>query len=248
MVVHLTAWLFLFAMEALAVAGQRQPAEQIVITPSAPQQLDSDVSKVQNELEKAEIFPTVIDKFLPSFLLDAEWPSGEHAELGNTVKVDDVQDEPTITVRPSHSSSSSPSDEKRSGVTYTITITDPDAPSRDNPEWSEFCHFIATGVDISSSSSPSESTTTTTTLRLSSLKDIIPYKPPGPPPKTGKHRYVFLLFAPANGTTDRLHLSKPDDRKHWGTGKARHGVRDWAADNGLKPVAANFIYAQNEEQ
>ncbi|KAI1467471.1 PEBP-like protein [Daldinia caldariorum] len=247
MMVYLTTWISLFALEVLAVAGQRQPAEQIVITPSEPHQLDPDVSKVQHELKKAEIFPTVIDKFLPSFLLDATWPSGERAELGNTMKVDDVQDNPTITVRQSHSSlSSSSSNEKRPGITYTITITDPDAPSRDNPEWSEFCHLIATGLDISSSSPSSESTTTS--LRPSSLNYIMPYKPPGPPPKTGKHRYVFLLFAPANGTTDPLHPTKPEDRKHWGTGKARHGVRDWAEENGLKPVAANFIYAQNEEQ
>lgn len=97
----------------------------------------------------------------------------------------------------------------------------------------------------------------------------MPWKAPGPPPKTGKHRYIFLLFAPTNGTTDRLNLTKPEDRQHWGTGKERHGVRDWAINNGLAPVgkapwtficldlladsadsllAANFFYAQNEEQ
>lgn len=80
------------------------------------------------------------------------------------------------------------------------------------------------------------------------LKDVIDYKPPGPPPKTGKHRYVFLAFAPVNGTTKKLQLSKPDDRQHWGTGKERHGVRDWAEDNGLVAVGANFIYSKNEEQ
>ncbi|KAI0111525.1 PEBP-like protein [Daldinia grandis] len=226
MLIYLPTWIPLFLLEALAVTSQHQPTEQIIIASSEQHQLDSDVHKVQYELKKAEIFPTVIDKFLPLFLLDAEWPSGERTELGNTVKVDDVQDEPTITVRRSHSSSSS--GEKRSGVTYTIAITDPDAPSRDNPEWSEFCHFVAAGVDIPSSESAA--------LRLSSLKDIMPYKPPSPPPKTGKHRYVFLLFAPANGTTDPLYLTKPEDRKHWGTGKARRGVRDWARKNGLKPV------------
>ncbi|OTB06564.1 hypothetical protein M426DRAFT_112546 [Hypoxylon sp. CI-4A] len=228
-------------LTALVVGKEPQPAEQVVITQFDPHPLDSDVYKVQHELKKAEIFPTVIDKFLPSFLLEAEWKSGESAELGNTVKVDEVQDEPTIKVRSGSSSSARTADS--SGVTYIITITDPDAPSRDNPEWSEFCHYIATGVEVPSSSSESSNV-----VQLSGLKDIIPYKPPGPPAKTGKHRYVFLLFAPANGTSDSLHLSKPDDRKHWGMGKARHGVRDWAEENGLKPVAANFIYAQNEQQ
>lgn len=64
------------------------------------------------------------------------------------------------------------------------------------------------------------------------------YYPPGPPEKTGKHRYVLFVFAPANGTTDSLDLSKPEDRKHWGyeyEGE-RVGVRRWSLENGLVPV------------
>ncbi|KAI6087017.1 PEBP-like protein [Hypoxylon rubiginosum] len=235
-------WFSLFIFATLVIASYGELVDQVVISPNS-HLLGSDVYKVQHELKKAEIFPTVIDKFLPSFLLTAEWPSGESADLGNTVKVDDVQDEPTITVRRDPAASSSLSSSESANVAYTITITDPDAPSRDNPKWSEFCHFIATGVEISSSSSGASNV-----VKVSGLKDIMPYKAPGPPPKTGKHRYVFLLFAPANGTTDPLHLTKPGDRKHWGTGEERHGVRDWAKENGLEPVAANFIYAQNEKQ
>ncbi|KAI1415629.1 PEBP-like protein [Hypoxylon sp. FL1857] len=240
----LLIWIYPFLLAALAVVAEHQPVEQVVISPSNSHSLDSDVPdvyKVQHELEKADIFPTVIDKFLPSLLLDADWPSGEKAELGNTVLVEKVQDEPAIIAH--RSPGRSDMDGDNSNMAYTITITDPDAPSRDNPEWSEFCHFIATGIKLSSTPGSS-----TSAVHLSVLENIIDYKPPGPPPKTGKHRYVFLLFAPANGTTDPLHLTKPKDRKHWGTGKQRHGVRDWAEENGLKPVAANFIYAQNEEQ
>ncbi|KAI0841058.1 PEBP-like protein [Hypoxylon sp. FL0890] len=242
---HLSIWVYLFLSATPAVVAEHPPIEQVVISPSNSHVLDSDmpdVYKVQRELEKADIFPTVIDKFLPSLLLDAEWPSGEHAKLGNIVLVEKVQDEPDIIVHRSQGRSDSSVTEGNSNVTYTITITDPDAPSRDNPKWSEFCHFIATGIKLSSTSGSS------TVVHLSDLKEIMPYKPPGPPPKTGKHRYVFLLFAPANGTTDPLDLTKPEDRKHWGTGKQRHGVRDWAKENGLEPVAANFIYAQNEKQ
>lgn len=72
--------------------------------------------------------------------------------------------------------------------------------------------------------------------------------PPGPPPKTGKHRYVFLAFAPANGTSQPLNLTKLSGRQHWGTGKEREGVRHWAKENGLVPVAGNFIYSQNKKQ
>ncbi|KAI0009975.1 PEBP-like protein [Xylariaceae sp. FL0662B] len=199
---------------------------------------DSGVSKVQHELQHAEIFPTVIDEFVPEFLLHVKWPSGEKASLGNTVKVDKAQDEPHFTVH--QDAASSLLHPEVSHVDYTLAMTDPDAPSRNNPKWSEFCHFIATGVRVSPTGIDASPT-----FVESKLKPIIPYQPPGPPPGTGKHRYVFLLFAPVNGTTD---LTKPSERKNWGTGKARHGVRDWASENSLRPVAANFIYAQNEHQ
>ena len=210
---------------------------------------------------------------MPSFILGVEFPSERTVSLGNTLKVRHTQDEPSYSVtRPSGLL-----DQASSDLSYTITATDPDAPSRDNPEWAEFCHLIATGLHLSSSSSSSVGSGPSVSSS-SGLEVIMPWKSPGPPPGTGKHRYVFLLFAPENGTTDRLHLTTPKERKHWGTGKERHGVRDWALSNGLVPVgksfpsrpgtrreenqhlksalsrysnqitAANFFYAQNEEQ
>lgn len=103
-----------------------------------------------------------------------------------------------------------------------LVLTDPDAPSRDDPKWSQVCHWIATGVSVGSS--------------ITSLDDVIEYKPPGPPPKTGKHRYVFLVYVPVNGTTEKLHLSAPKDRKRWGSDKEGYGVRDWAIEHGLVPI------------
>ncbi|KAE9967345.1 hypothetical protein BLS_006428 [Venturia inaequalis] len=189
--------------------------------------------KIRQELLDAEIIPTVIDDFIPAFTLTVSWPN-KTAKLGNTIDPDELQDAPIIKLHGSHHKG-------LSGLQYTIALTDPDAPSRDNPEWSEMCHWIATNIPVTSSSFVEGS-------KSKKLKEIMPYKPPGPPPNTGKHRYVFLAFAPANQTTKKLRLSKPSDRQHWGTGKKRHGVRDWAAQNGLAPVAANFIYSQNEKQ
>lgn len=117
-----------------------------------------------------------------------------------------------------------------------MTLTDPDAPSRDDPKWSEFCHWIATG--LATSDDEDSSCSLPLTLALKDLDDVMSYYPPGPPEKTGKHRYVLFVFAPANGTTDELDLSKPEDRKHWGyeyEGE-RVGVRRWSLENGLVPV------------
>ncbi|KAI4132068.1 MAG: hypothetical protein LQ338_000926 [Usnochroma carphineum] len=82
-------------------------------------------------------------------------------------------------------------------------------------------------------------------------KELMSYFPPAPPPKTGYHRYVFVLLAPNSDNEDGRHDSgpkKPKERPHWGYGKVGKGVRKWAKDNGLIPVGANFFYARNKEQ
>ncbi|KAI0018503.1 phosphatidylethanolamine-binding protein [Xylariomycetidae sp. FL0641] len=202
------------------------------ITALSPEQKplvsDTDLSKVRDALKSAEIIPTVIPDFTPSLFLSASWSDDTSASLGNEVSVDAVQDSPRLRLRRPSSSSA---DE----TSYAVALTDPDAPSRANPEWAEICHWLVTNVTSSSSSS--------------SATDLMPYKPPGPPPETGAHRYVFLAFAAANGTAvARLNLTAPADRKHWGYGEPGMGVWAWAEENGLEPVAANFVYAQNEEQ
>jgi phosphatidylethanolamine-binding protein (PEBP) family uncharacterized protein len=189
----------------------------------------------------------VIDDFLPSLTLSITWPD-DHADLGNTIKPKHLQSQPTITLR-DETSSLEPT---VSDMTYVITLMDPDAPSRDNPKWSEMCHWIATNVSVSEKTFAilhlPELDPTRVSNEDSDPDDVMEYKPPGPPPKTGKHRYVFLVFAPKNGTKETLHLSKPKERQHWGTGKDEGGVREWAEENALVSVAANFIYSKNKKQ
>ena len=68
-------------------------------------------------------------------------------------------------------------------------------------------------------------------------------KPPGPPEKTGYHRYVFLLLE-----GDNSNLTKPEDRQHWGFGEKGFGVRDWVRQKGLEAVRANFFFEENKKQ
>lgn len=129
-------------------------------------------------------------------------------------------------------------------MTYVVTITDPDAPSRDDPKWSEVCHWIATtSVPIDDGDTGSSSCLSHIDLS-SSLQDVMPYKAPGPPEKTGKHRDVFFVFVPANGTTDPLDLTKPEDRQHWGYefDGQRVGVQKWALENGLAPIGETHLF------
>lgn len=190
-----------------------------------------------------------MDEFLPSLLVNVEWSSSNYAQLGNTLKPKKLQDAPSITLAYPESSPESHSSSFLN-TTYIITITDPDAPSRDDPKWSEFCHWIATGLPISQKrpqplyASSNNNNNNDNTLELTSnLEEVMPYYPPGPPEKTGKHRYVFLIFIPENGTTEPLELSKPGDRRHWGYDYEgeRVGVRKWSEENGLVPVGKFFF-------
>lgn len=68
-------------------------------------------------------------------------------------------------------------------------------------------------------------------------------KAPGPPPKTGFHRYVFVLLEGNN-----TNLEAPEERQYWGFGKEGHGVRDWAEKQGLDVVGANWFVQKNKKQ
>ncbi|KAM0519930.1 hypothetical protein ACHAQF_006086 [Verticillium nonalfalfae] len=190
---------------------------------------NDDMTEVHEALFQAGIIPNVISEFQPVLGLSASWSKDATASLGNSLDPSALSSPPSVHLEKAGSASSLEADKS-----YVLTLTDPDAPSRGDPKWGEFCHWIATGLSISASASR--------------LEDVLEYKPPAPPEKTGPHRYILIAFVPANGTTEPLNLSKPGDRKHWGASAPGHGVKDWAHANGLVPIAANFFYAQNKKQ
>ncbi|CAK1356310.1 unnamed protein product [Cercospora beticola] len=192
------------------------------------------------KLKIAEIIPTVLDEFKPFLTLNVSWPK-DAAEVGNTIKVKKMKKTPKIQLL-GHLPNLRRLSDASEIPQLTLILTDPDARSRDNPDWSQMCHWIITNVTLTDTSGEGLEN------GLEHAEEIVEYQPPGPPPKTGKHRYVFAALAPKNGTSAKLHLSKPKQRQHWGYGIVRAGVREWAEENGLAVVGANFVYAQDKKQ
>lgn len=195
------------------------------------------ILNVRDELKKAEIIPTVLDDFIPSWTLTIAWPYKNNpknphnvtTKLGNTIKPSKLSRPPNAYIEGDPSSTSK---DDLPPFEIVLTLTDPDAPSRDDPKWSEMCHWIVS-----------------TRGNASTTKEIVEYKPPGPPKKTGKHRYVFTVWKPANSTSDDLNLVKPKDRQHWGydpdtdapaASPGRVGVRTWAGEMGLMPIGQSL--------
>lgn len=205
---------------------------------------------MSHRLEKAHIIPDILDPFTPLLTLNATWKKAT-AEIGNTIKPKKAKKEPTVhfldTVPLVSSLATGDEFHKLSpGIQLTIALTDPDAPSRSNPKWSQICHWIATDVQLSSlttnNSSNDDDENDSHHSHRQSLTEIMPYKAPGPPPKTGKHRYVFVALAPTNGTTERLYLSTPKDRQRWGFEGEGEGLREWAGVNGLSVVGKSRLH------
>lgn len=193
-----------------------------------------------HRLKASGIIPDVLSQFTPKLSIAVSWPaSNTSAEIGNTLSPSAVQSKPNISfVAPTaHDISQSNITALKSDVQLTLALTDPDAPSRENPEWSQYLHWLVTGVPLVPLFALSNPALIAEASK--NIQELIEWKPPGPPPKTGKHRYVFVALAPANQTTEKLELSVPTERQHWGYGgckEDRRGLKDWAEENGLVVV------------
>jgi phosphatidylethanolamine-binding protein len=193
-------------------------------------------SSIRKSLKENKVIGDVLDDFEPTVSIELAYHH-EEVLLGNDIPVKHVQDRPILAIH------SIPSAQRivDSDDTYTLALTDPDAKSRSNPKWSEMCHWLLTNLTTGLPMPDPPNNESPSAFKLPG--ELKGYKPPGPPPKTGAHRYVFVLLkGPAHD------LAPPKDRQHWGYGKVRHGVRDWAKDNNLTVIGANFFFAQNKKQ
>ncbi|XP_066290079.1 zonadhesin-like isoform X3 [Branchiostoma lanceolatum] len=112
------------------------------------------------------------------------------------------------------------------GSLYTLVMTDPDAPSRANPRFREFHHWLVgniPGNDIQNGETLSQ------------------YLGSAPPRRRGLHRYVFLVYEqPGRLEFDERRLGN-SSMAH----RSRFRTREFASKYNLgDPVAGNFYQAQ----
>ncbi|OCH91729.1 PEBP-like protein [Obba rivulosa] len=152
------------------------------------------LSSVVTSLKREGIIPDVLpDSFSPSVLFSVNYPSGMVAMLGNELTVQDTLDEPTVTFVPMNlpqAQADSAGESAADEVSYTLAMLDPDAPSRKEPLYKCFRHWVVTGLQ----SPPRTSSETSSSAALATRPATTPYRPPGPRPGSGLHRYIFLLF------------------------------------------------------
>ncbi|KAI4106640.1 MAG: hypothetical protein L6R37_002032 [Teloschistes peruensis] len=224
--------------------------------------LSSTASAIRKALQSAQLIPDVLDEdFTPLYTLNVTYPKTSVA-LGNRIKPAAVSAHPDVGSFPVGSKIVPTSTTQgHATATWALVLTDPDATSRADPVKAEMCHWIVVievspHVDGSVVRVPMDNEVIGDILDVETIvpglnsaphSELMSYFPPAPPPKTGYHRYTFVLLAPKPGTNAKA-ITKPKERPHWGYGKIGKGVRDWAADNNLTPVAANYFLARNKKQ
>ncbi|CDW56832.1 phosphatidylethanolamine binding protein [Trichuris trichiura] len=155
------------------------------------------------------VIPDVIDK-APRQLLKVVFDESVNCTLGNILTPSDVRHAPHVLTWNAYMNQ-----------LYTLLMTDPDAPSRDNPINREFLHWLVVNIPMN---------------HISSGDTVAQYVGSGPPQGTGLHRYVFTvylqksrLFPNPEACFDKI------ARRKWST-------RNFAEENYLgQPEAGNFF-------
>ncbi|KAJ9539652.1 hypothetical protein OSB04_026158 [Centaurea solstitialis] len=151
----------------------------------------------------------VVDQFTPSVMMNITYNSQNTVFNGHELMPNLVTSKPHVHIGGVDMRSS-----------YTIIMTDPDAPSPSEPYLREHLHWIVTDIP---------GTTDSTFGR-----EIVSYEKPKP--VIGIHRYVFLLFKQRARQTVR----PPVSRDHFNT-------RIFSQENELGlPVAAVYFNAQRQ--
>uniref|UniRef100_A0A0N5CFC6 Phosphatidylethanolamine-binding protein n=1 Tax=Strongyloides papillosus TaxID=174720 RepID=A0A0N5CFC6_STREA len=163
---------------------------------------------------KNEIVPDVVSR-QPQHLIKVSFNSGVSVNLGNKLTPRQVKDQPTIDY------------DADANALYTLAMTDPDAPSRKEPTYREWEHWLVVnipGKDVSQGDVLAE------------------YIGSAPPSGSGFHRYVYLLYKQHGRISDPEHGHLPNN-----SAKKRGGfkIEEFAKKHCLEgPIAGNFYEAE----
>jgi len=168
------------------------------------------------KMEEHGIVPDVIDK-APGAVIEVKYSAGD-LKLGNTFTPTQVKDPPVSLTWPTEP-----------GAYYTLCMTDPDAPSRKEPKFREWHHWLVVNIpegDVAGGEVLSE------------------YIGSGPPQGTGLHRYVFLVYKQPG----KLTFSEKKLTNKSGENRGAFKIREFAKKYNLgDPIAGNFYLAEYDE-
>ncbi|KRT84523.1 hypothetical protein AMK59_1122, partial [Oryctes borbonicus] len=119
-----------------------------------------------SKMEKQKVVPDVIDK-VPAAVLDVLYANNVKVNEGKELTPTKVKDMPDVKWNADD------------GGFYLLVMTDPDAPSRSNPKFREWHHWLVGNIPGGN---------------IEKGETLSEYIGAGPPKGTGLHRYVLLVY------------------------------------------------------
>ncbi|XP_017765216.1 PREDICTED: protein D2-like isoform X1 [Eufriesea mexicana] len=173
-------------------------------------------STMVQALQTHGVVPDVIDK-VPQDVLQVTYGNEISVDIGKVLTPTQVKDKPTVTWNAD------------ANAYYTLCMTDPDAPSRKNPKFREWHHWLVGNIPGSN---------------VSKGEVLSDYIGSGPPEGTGLHRYVFLLYKqPEKLTFDERRLTNRS-----GDNRGNFSIRKFALKYKLgDPIAGNMYQAEFDD-
>ncbi|KAI5474442.1 hypothetical protein MNV49_003261 [Pseudohyphozyma bogoriensis] len=174
---------------------------------------------------------TPLPPWEPTVYIHATFPSGKIVSAGNELTPAEATGTPTL-------SFSGPGIAAEAGVnSYTIIAVDPDAFSRANPDRAPVRHWVQTGLSVEEGGKVNVA-----------AQPMMDWLQPGPPEKSGLHRYTMLLYR--NSLPEGLHPAEMQTTiiANDVEGRRRWNFPKFVEENGLELVGINFFVAKNAVQ
>ncbi|KAI8625314.1 phosphatidylethanolamine-binding protein [Xylariaceae sp. FL1651] len=183
---------------------------------------------VITSLAKSNLVPgsavcLVPDGFRPTTKINVAF-GGKAVELGTFFRAGECKQPPTLTF---DAEAEAPED-----VSYSFILTDPDAPTPDDPKFAFWRHWVLSGLRPRSED----------VAALVPPVALTEYLGPGPKDDSKPHRYLFLLYREPEG----LNLSKEDVGGEEFVQRRSFQPVEYAERHGLRLVGVNWMYCAGD--
>ncbi|XP_061393173.1 protein D2-like [Musca vetustissima] len=175
---------------------------------------DSELTKLMKE---HEIIPDVLDE-APMQFLKVTYVDDVSADRGIELTPTQVKDPPNVEWEP-----------ETDDTYYTLLLTNPDVPSRENPAWRDWVHWLVVNIPGN---------------QIDNGEVLDDYIGAGGRPGTGLHRYIILLFKQPG----KLEFDEQRHGKTEAAGRENLYTRQFMEKYQLgTPVAGNVFLSQYDD-